>query len=148
VYAELENAAITRSGLSFAFTDDGCLPGSTYKYRIEYEAEGTARTTLFETEAIAMSPIPVTLYQNHPNPFNPRTMIRFYLPDAREISLDIYNVAGERVVRLAEGKRAQGYHEVSWDGRNASGEQCASGMYFSRLIAGKVEASRKMLLLR
>jgi hypothetical protein len=148
VYAELADAVIKRTGLSFVFIDDSCLPGSTYKYRVEYEAEGSARMILFETDGIAMPPLPVTLYQNHPNPFNPRTVIRFYLPDAREISLDVYNAAGEHVVRLAEGKRAQGHHEVSWDGRNASGELCASGVYFSRLIAGKVEASRKMLLLR
>jgi len=90
----------------------------------------------------------VTLYQNHPNPFNPLTTIRFYLPDAREITLDVYNVSGERVARLVEGKRTQGYHEVKWDGRNSLGVPCASGMYFSRLVAGKVEASRKMLLLR
>ncbi len=115
---------------------------------MDVEAPGAARKTLFETEAISTPQIPVTLYQNHPNPFNPRTMIRFYLPETREIVLDIYNVAGVRVARLAEGRMERGYHEVAWDGRNSSGSICASGVYFTRLKAGKAQTSRKMLILR
>jgi hypothetical protein len=101
-------------------------------------------------ETTDASPLPVSeiLQQNYPNPFNPRTVIRFYLPEAEEIVLDIYNVAGERVARLAEGTREKGYHEVSWNGRNDSGTQCASGVYFSRLTAGNSSISRKMLILR
>jgi hypothetical protein len=147
-YIELEGAAISQERLSLTFTDISCLPGSTYKYRVECEVEGTARRILFETEQITIPPLPVTLYQNHPNPFNPKTVIRFYLPEAQEISLDIYDVAGERVARLAEGKREKGYHELRWDGRNSSGTVCSSGVYFSRLKAGKSAISRKMVIMR
>jgi predicted lipoprotein with Yx(FWY)xxD motif len=147
-YVELEGAAIVRGRLSFTFTDTDCLPGTTYKYRVECEVEGTGRRILFETEQIRMPAPPLTLYQNHPNPFNPLTVIRFYLPEAQEIFLDVYDVAGERVARLAEGKREKGYHEVTWDGRNSSGEMCSSGVYFSRLKAGKSTISRKMVIMR
>jgi flagellar hook assembly protein FlgD len=95
-----------------------------------------------------MPPFPVTLYQNHPNPFNPQTVIRFYLPEAQEIFLDVYDVAGERVARLAEGKREKGFHEERWDGRNGSGVMCSSGVYFSRLKAGKSTISCKMVIMR
>jgi predicted lipoprotein with Yx(FWY)xxD motif len=147
-YVELDGGAIVKDRLSFTFTDTYCLPGTTYKYRVECVAEGTGRRILFETDAITIPPLPVTLYQNHPNPFNPRTVIRFYLPEALEISLDVYDVAGERVATLAEGKREKGYHEVTWDGRNSAGETCSSGVYFSRLKAGKGTISRKMVIMR
>jgi hypothetical protein len=99
------------------------------------------------TDASAV-PLPLILHQNYPNPFNPRTVIRFYLPRTEEIVLDVYNVAGELMTRLIEGKREKGYHEVSWDGRNSFGIRCASGVYFSRLTAGQSSVSRKMVILR
>ena len=147
-YVQLNGASVAQHGLSFTFTDTRCLPGSTYKYRVYCEAEGMTRRILFETDEITTPALPVTLYQNHPNPFNPQTVIRFYLPEAQEIFLDVYNVAGRRVARLAEGRREKGYHEVTWDGRNSSGTICSSGVYFNRLRAGKSSISRKMLIMR
>jgi hypothetical protein len=147
-YVELESANINKDRLSFTFTDEACHPGSTYKYRVDCAVEGAARRILFETDAIAIPAIPVTLYQNHPNPFNPQTVIRFYLPQDQEIFLDVYDVAGRRVARLAEGKTEKGYHEVTWDGRNSSGIGCSSGVYFSRLKAGKSTISRKIVIMR
>jgi hypothetical protein len=147
-YVELEGAGLTQEKLSCTFIDTGCLPGTAYRYRVECEVKGTGRKILFETEAITMPALPMTLYQNHPNPFNPHTVIRFYLPEAQEVFLDVYDVAGERVATLAEGKREKGYYEVTWDGRNASGTVCSSGVYFSRLKAGKSTISRKMVITR
>jgi hypothetical protein len=147
-YIELNDAVVSRNGLSLSFTDTRCVSGSTYKYRIEYKADGVTRRVLFETEAVAIPDLPVSLYQNHPNPFNPRTVVRFYLPEAQEILLDVYDVSGRRVARLAEGMREKGYHEVIWDGRNSSGETCSSGVYFTRLEAGKSSMSRKMVIMR
>jgi hypothetical protein len=147
-YIELDGAAIAEDRLSFTYTDSGCLPGLTYKYRVECEAGGAARRILFETDAMTIPALPITLYQNHPNPFNPQTVIRFYLPESQEIFLDVYNVAGERVARLAQGRTEKGYHEVTWNGRNSSGTVCSSGVYFSRLKAGKSTVSRKMVIMR
>jgi flagellar hook assembly protein FlgD len=103
---------------------------------------------LFETDDLRVPPLPVTLYQNHPNPFNPSTVIRFYLPEAQEVSLDVYDIAGELVVKLAEGRREKGFHALTWNGRNSSSAMCASGVYFSRLKAGKDTISRKMVIMR
>jgi hypothetical protein len=147
-YVELEGAAISREKLSFSFIDASCLPGATYKYRVECEAEGMPKKLLFESEEITIPALPVTLYPNYPNPFNPSTRMRFYLPEAQEIALDIYNVAGERVARLAEGKKEKGYHEFTWDGRNIRGTVCSSGVYFCRLTAGKSSISRKIVITR
>jgi hypothetical protein len=146
-FIERKDATIDKNRLSFMFTDETCLPGSTYKYRVGCEV-GTTRRILFETDAITVPALPLTLYQNHPNPFNPQTVIRFYVPEAQDIFLDVYNIAGERVARLAEGKTEKGYHEVVWDGRSSSGTVCSSGVYFSRLKAGKSTISRKMVIMR
>ena len=92
--------------------------------------------------------LPPTLYQNHPNPFNPSTVIRFYLPETGDVALDVYDVSGNRVARVAEGRMEKGTHELRWNGRTSSGAACASGVYFSRLTAGKSTASMKMVLMR
>ena len=115
---------------------------------MDYEVAGMPDKVLFETELVAIPPLPVTLYQNQPNPFNPATVISFYLPEAREIVLDIYSVTGQRVARLAHGNREKGLHEVRWDGVNSRGVKCSSGTYFYRLTSGKYSTSRKMVIMR
>ncbi len=84
-----------------------------------------------------------SLSQNHPNPFNPVTEISFSLPQANQVSLDVYNITGQKVAEIASGQFEAGNHSVTWD---ASGQ--ASGVYFYRLQAGEFEATRKMLLLK
>jgi hypothetical protein len=147
-YEELTNISIEREGLAFRVADKTCLPGTAYKYRIDYAAPGKERRSLFETESVALPALPAILYQNHPNPFNPRTTIRFYLPQAEDITLIIFDIRGAMVARLAEGKMVRGYHEAIWDGRNASGAACASGVYFSRLRTATGALSKKIILLR
>jgi PKD repeat protein len=80
---------------------------------------------------------------NHPNPFNPSTMIRFALPEQATVRIDIFNVNGELVTTLLNESRNEGYHTVEW---NAAG--AASGVYFYKLTAGDVTMTRKMLLLK
>jgi hypothetical protein len=147
-YGEIAGASIKMEGLSFSFTDETCRPGQSYKYRIDCEIKGRPTITLFETEIVTIPSLPAMLYQNHPNPFNPRTVIRFYLPEAQEVVLDIYDTAGKRVVRLEEGLRQSGYHEIAWNGLNSSGAHCSSGLYFYRLKVGKETMARKMVLLK
>ena len=71
------------------------------------------------------------LFQNYPNPFNSYTIISFTLFEASEISINIYNVKGQRVARLFEGKKERGAHSVKWDAADFS-----SGIYFAKLTAG------------
>ena len=66
----------------------------------------------------------------------------------RSVLLAVYDVNGALVKTLVAGAVPGGRHEVRWDGMNERGESVSSGIYFVRLDAGKVEATRKMLLLR
>jgi len=97
-------------------------------------------------------PTAYALEQNYPNPFNPSTTIAFTVYGAAAageyVSLTVYNVLGQKVVTLLDEPMAAGRHEVRWDGRTASGQRAASGLYFYRLVAGEYRETRKMLLLK
>ncbi|MBP2680634.1 MAG: hypothetical protein H6Q78_497, partial [Candidatus Krumholzibacteriota bacterium] len=88
------------------------------------------------------------LEQNHPNPFNPTTTIRFTLDAKSQATLRVYDVAGRMVATVLSRELPAGEHRAAWDGRNAKGEAVASGVYFYRLSAGGRTATKKMLLLR
>ena len=83
-----------------------------------------------------------------PNPFNPRTLIRFELTRAARVRLTIYDVRGARVRVLQDGALPAGHHEVAWDGRDHRGMDAATGTYFYRLEADRFAESRKLTLLR
>ena len=92
-------------------------------------------------------PEEILLTQNHPNPFNPETTIRYSLPKAEEVSLVVYNLMGEEVARLVDGFQQAGEYNVIWNASNF-----ASGIYFYRLRAGPqaggIVQTRKMVLLK
>ena len=83
------------------------------------------------------------LLQNFPNPFNPMTNISFSFPVSGEVTLIIYNLLGEEVIRLVDGFQPAGIYETSWDASSM-----ASGIYFYRLQAGDFVQTRKMVLLK
>jgi FlgD Ig-like domain len=89
------------------------------------------------------------LEQNYPNPFNPTTTIAFSIKQRSRVTVDVYNVAGERVRTLLDQTRAAGsYTDVRWDGTDATGSPVASGVYFYRLAAADFSQTRKMVLLK
>jgi glycosidase len=95
-----------------------------------------------------MIPTAVTLYQNYPNPFNPSTQIRYDLSSQGFVSLEVYNMLGQKVRSLANGLQPSGAYVASWDGKNDSGVVLSSGVYFYRLVANSCSYTRKMLFLR
>ncbi len=96
------------------------------------------------------SPLPddFALLQNHPNPFNPTTTIRYSLARPSQVVIEVWNVLGQRVRVLEDEVQAAGVYETTWDGRNASGQEVASGVYFYTLRSGNFTQTRKMVLLR
>jgi flagellar hook assembly protein FlgD len=89
-----------------------------------------------------------TLSQNHPNPFNPETVIGYSLAEASNVQLAIYNIVGQEVRMLVNNSQAPGQYQVRWDGQDALGRQVTSGVYIYRLIAGSQLEMRKMILLK
>ena len=146
-FTEITGYSLEKNGMSFLLKDHSCEPGVTYVYRVEVN-DGDGLRVLFETEEIEAPEMPLTLFQNVPNPFNPSTSIAFYLPERSNVRIDIYDVAGRLVTTLVEGTRLGGRHTVEWNGSDVSGRTAASGVYFYRLVAGKFVQTRKMILLR
>ncbi len=81
---------------------------------------------------------------NYPNPFNPATTIRYFIPKQADVLLDVVDAAGKRVAVLVNERKEPGSYAVSFDGKGLA----ASGMYVYRLRAGDVVITRKMLLLK
>ena len=88
------------------------------------------------------------LHANAPNPFNPETMVRFDLPEAAVVRLEVYDVLGQRVRTLVSGDLAPGSHQVVWDGRDEQGVPVGSGTYVCRMQAGSFVQVRRMVLLK
>ncbi len=140
-------ASIEQRGDSFSFTDEAFIAGITYTYMIEYRS-GNRSYILFTTEPVHVPAEKHPQVQSHPNPFNPSTTISFELPARGHVTLDIYDAAGRRIVGLVDAVQDEGLHRIVWDGRDSSGSQVASGIYFSRLTAGGSTVTRKMVLVR
>ncbi len=81
------------------------------------------------------------LFQNYPNPFNPSTTIKFSVPKETNVKLSVYNVLGQEVAELLNGRIKEGSYEITFDGNKMS-----SGVYFYRLDAENYSTIKKMIL--
>ena len=81
--------------------------------------------------------------QNSPNPFNPSTSIGFTIPEAGNVSVDVFNVAGQKIDTLVDDVMNAGHHNITWD---ASG--FSNGVYFYTVEAGEFSKTMKMTLLK
>ena len=88
------------------------------------------------------------LAPNHPNPFSRATEIAFQLARTGHATLRVYDVAGQVVATLRDGELSAGAHRAIWDGKDDTGRQVASGLYFYRLTTGEGRGVRRMLLIR
>ena len=101
----------------------------------------------------ALTPKATVLLPNYPNPFNPETWIPYHLAHAADVTLTIYDTRGIVVRRFELGHQPAGFYTARtnaayWNGRNASGESVASGVYFYQLRAGNYSAVRRMVIVK
>jgi hypothetical protein len=109
-------------------------PGSADSWNLDSWLDGSAADNL---------PASVSLHANYPNPFNAETVISFDLPEAGQVSLEVYNLMGQKIATLIDGNMPAGQHSVTWDA-----SQYSSGVYFYRLAAGEKVFTRRMTLLK
>lgn len=88
------------------------------------------------------------LYDNHPNPFNNETMIRYYLPAVTYTTLKIYDLNGKLIRNLVNGIMESGMHTLRWDGRNNRGQLVPSGTYIYQLDNQGHTISKKLVLIK
>jgi hypothetical protein len=100
-------------------------------------------------EETAPPAAPAPALANHPNPFNPRTTLRFTVTAPGRVVLDIYDLRGRRVRRLLDAQLAAGARTAVWDGRDEGGREVGSGVYLARLQEARREpVTRKLMLVR
>ncbi len=101
-----------------------------------------------KAEPLVVLPTAYRLENNYPNPFNPETNIKFSLPEAQDVKLEVFDIKGHRVRVLVNENMTAGNHSVMWNGRDKNGRMVASGTYFYRIQAGPLNQTHRMLLVK
>ncbi len=89
-----------------------------------------------------------SLLGNYPNPFNPETTISFTLKNPGHVTLDIFNLKGQKVKTLVNEYKASGRHDIVWNGTDQNNSNVASGIYFYKMRNGKYSSTKKMILMK
>ncbi len=131
---------------------DNTLQAGTYLYRLK-QIDYNGQFELSKTIEVSLNaPNYFSLQQNYPNPFNPITKINFQIPaevgDHATISLDIYNLLGEKVKSFVHESKSAGYYSIEWNGNDENANPAPSGIYVYRLQAGHFVASKRMVLMK
>jgi hypothetical protein len=129
------------NGLSFASPTSGWAGG--IKGRIA-KFNGKLITAVFEQTFEQSNSF--GLLQNYPNPFNPSTAISYQLSANNDVNLSIFNMNGQLVRTLVQGRQAAGGYQVEWDGLDDSGLPVSSGVYLCRLQTGERVFTQKLTL--
>jgi hypothetical protein len=103
---------------------------------------------VFYSQGSSSIPTAYALHQNSPNPFNPQTAIMFDMPNAGDVKISVFNVLGQNVTNLVDGRMEAGTHEVIWNGKDRDGATVASGIYFYRIDTDQYSDTKKMMLLK
>ena len=117
-------------GLGTTMADMGAYGGGDYEFA-GIEDDGPA------------TPSRIAVRGNYPNPFNPRTVIRFELAETANVSIEIFDILGRSIETIANSDFSAGEHRLEWSGENVAG-----GVYFYTVKSGDFEITRKMLLLK
>ncbi|MBD3180131.1 MAG: T9SS type A sorting domain-containing protein [Candidatus Latescibacteria bacterium] len=146
-YFETPRTKDSVSDFCFEVTDV-TLSGGSYDSAANAVTRSCESGDVFSGGIMAMmqgsrTPDEYGLMQNHPNPFNPVTVIRFNLPEEAHVKLEVYDVQGRLVKRLVNRTFSSGFHAAEW---NATG--VSSGVYFYRLVTPTFTEMKKMILLR
>jgi hypothetical protein len=132
----------------YSYVDNSYVTGNVYRLK-QLDLDGTVHFSdavdplAVTGVAVKVLPTEYSLSQNYPNPFNPSTVIEFALPKDAHVTLEVYNILGQKVMTLVDEVQPAGYHSVKFDGTNL-----ASGMYLYRLATGQQTFLKKLLLIK
>ena len=101
-----------------------------------------------ESDGASLSALETALRGGYPNPFTESATLEYVLAEKRDVTLEVYNVLGQRVRTLVSEEQEGGLHRVQWHGENQYGERVGSGVYFYRIEAGGFTETRKLVLVR
>ena len=152
--AELLGRGSASTPADYRFVDDQIVRGEHYFYRLGDVNIGGVVTfhpeisvTITVVSDLQSLPNAFALFPAYPNPFNPQTTLRYYLPRNVDAVVAVYDMRGRRVRTLADMPHFAGEHSVVWDGRDDGGQLQSSGVYLIRLTAENVSLAAKVILL-
>ncbi|MHB8077995.1 MAG: FlgD immunoglobulin-like domain containing protein [Candidatus Krumholzibacteriia bacterium] len=125
-----------------------CAAGGEIAYTLSARRAGDWVLIAQQTVSLATPPVALRLLGASPNPFNPRTTVRFELPQAQAVSLRVFDGRGRQVRALFTGTLGAGPHDLTWDGRDDRGAVLASGTYLFQLRTadGLAQTAKAVLL--
>jgi hypothetical protein len=126
----------------------GLKEGVTYQSVIPLQGPIPVKIRGIEQSLSAPALRVYTLYQNYPNPFNPATTIAYTLPEPAAVSMDIFNIHGEKVLLLVDAHQNTGDYKVKWNGTDDLGQFVPGGLYLCRFHTGIYNRTIRMLLLK
>ena len=145
--------------LNFVFMDDddyggaagqsgnsGTLTNSALMYAaIDLEFQGPNNTS---SDDVTVTPVLDLLSQNYPNPFNPTTTIAYNMIEEGNVSIEVFNIKGQKVTTLINEHMTVGDHTLVWDGTDNNNQTVSSGMYFYKMKASNYTSTKKMILMK
>jgi photosystem II stability/assembly factor-like uncharacterized protein len=126
----------------YSFTDNNRKNGNHFYQLKQIDFNGSSEYSEIINVAVSI-PVEYRLEQNYPNPFNPETTIKFSLPEASKVTLNIYNTLGEKIAELVNTNLEAGNYSYQWDAGNS-----ASGIYLYELFTDKFISLKKMILFK
>ena len=128
-------------------TDGGFIIGTWGGTLLKTDSEFNYDETLF-IEEIDLIPETFVLSQNHPNPFNPVTTIRYDLPEDALVNITIYDMMGKHIKTLVNDQQTAGYRFTQWNATNNADSPVSAGIYLYMIQAGEFRQTKKMVLLK
>jgi len=154
------SAANSSQSHEYSFLDSDAELYTTYYYWLEsVELDGSSAwhgpvSITLTAEGNGGEDVPDVVYQTginsiFPNPFNSRVNISYYLEEESDVIIEIYNAKGQKVYRIADGKKLpKVLHTVRWNGKTFGANKAADGTYFFKFIAGKTTEIKKGILMK
>jgi hypothetical protein len=152
--AEIPGQGTSNTYNEYSFADTDIHGNNNYAYALSArDVNGglTFHDTVSVTSEMLM-PQQFTLYAPYPNPFNPKTNIRFDLPmngkGIYDIKLNVYNTLGQVIKEIYQGSLEAGTHTFSWNGTNNNNTRISSGLYFISIEADQFRKMQKVILIQ
>jgi len=140
-----------------SYTDDDLEFNTEYFYRVSANVNGlwtdysnVVSVTLEYVNIAGANDIPTVykVHQNHPNPFNPVTTLRYDLPEDGLVNITVYDVMGRVVRTLVNMEQNAGFKSIQWNATNNEGQPVSAGLYLYTIQAGGFRQTKKMVLLK
>jgi len=161
------NATDVDSPMNFSwFVDDVNQNNSTNEFSYQFAQSGTHQVKAVVSDNVStveqiwtvsvpvanddpqVAPLVTRLYANYPNPFNPRTTIRYSAKEPCDVYICVYNIKGNIVKNLIQSKISTGSYTIDWDGTNNAGTQVSSGIYYLYMKTSNYQSCKKMVMLK